>query len=118
MEEDHINKPFQSSCWCAFRTHSCLRSKDHSWLMQTLRSALHRPNSRRTGWLVPVETAGISEVTVHREKETYFCLIPQASQVHYYYSFTTENIQGSKEKNYISAMVFYLFTLRRRGGKF
>lgn len=62
-----------------------------------MQTALHRPNSRRTGWLVPVQAAGISEVTVHREKETYLCVIPQVPQVYYYY-FTVENFQGSKEK--------------------
>lgn len=64
-----------------------LRSKDHSRLMQTLHSVLHRPNSKRTGWLVPVQAAGISEVTVHREKEIFFCVISQAPQVYYYYFY-------------------------------
>lgn len=45
-----------------------------------------------------MQAACISEVTVHREKETYSCVIPQAPQVYHYYSFTTENFQGSKEK--------------------
>lgn len=79
-----------------------------------MQTALHRPNSRRTGWLVPVQAAGISEVTVHREKETYLCVIPQVPQVYYYY-FTVENFQGSKEKKNkrISAMVISL----SRGGE-
>lgn len=62
--------------------------------MQIVHSAMYRPRSKMTDWLVPMKVAYISEVTVHREKE----IGSKPQKFHFISGFTSEDFQGSVEK--------------------
>lgn len=48
--------------------HTAVRIK--GWWLQIVHSPMYRPRLKLTDWLVPMKAACISEVSVHREKET------------------------------------------------
>lgn len=75
-------------------------------------------DKKLTDWLVPMKTAYISEGVHTGKKKQVPELHLQAREVCSNFCFTSEDIQGSVEKNYISSVVICLTTLSRREGEF
>lgn len=102
MEEDHINKPFQSSCCCAFRTHSSQDQRiTQGWCKLYTLFCTGLSQKGLAGWSQFRQQVFLkwlyTVISVLYLKPHRFIII----------TFTTENFHGSKGKKniYISEMV-------------